>query len=64
MEIKQIAFSVMQIHYSLVCNLFYSSILLFSGSTGYPDFTNPEMRALWVRMFAYDQYEVGLLKLI
>uniref|UniRef100_A0A3Q3VXJ5 Neutral alpha-glucosidase AB n=1 Tax=Mola mola TaxID=94237 RepID=A0A3Q3VXJ5_MOLML len=27
------------------------------GSTGYPDFTQPEMRALWASMFAYDQYE-------
>lgn len=30
------------------------------GSTGYPDFTQPEMRALWANMFAYDQYEVSL----
>lgn len=29
------------------------------GSTGYPDFTNPEMRALWAGMFAYDKYEVS-----
>uniref|UniRef100_A0A4W3HM84 Neutral alpha-glucosidase AB-like n=1 Tax=Callorhinchus milii TaxID=7868 RepID=A0A4W3HM84_CALMI len=28
------------------------------GSAGYPDFTNPEMRAWWSSMFAYDQYEV------
>ncbi|XP_059574387.1 neutral alpha-glucosidase AB isoform X1 [Alligator mississippiensis] len=27
------------------------------GSAGYPDFTNPEMRAWWASMFAYDQYE-------
>ncbi|XP_015278196.1 PREDICTED: neutral alpha-glucosidase AB isoform X1 [Gekko japonicus] len=27
------------------------------GSAGYPDFTNPEMRAWWSSMFAYDQYE-------
>uniref|UniRef100_A0A674JDG3 Glucosidase II alpha subunit n=1 Tax=Terrapene triunguis TaxID=2587831 RepID=A0A674JDG3_9SAUR len=29
------------------------------GSSGYPDFTNPEMRAWWASMFSYDQYEVG-----
>lgn len=34
------------------------------GSTGYPDFTNPEMRDLWAKMFAYDQYEVRLPSLI
>ncbi|XP_074861552.1 neutral alpha-glucosidase AB isoform X2 [Carettochelys insculpta] len=27
------------------------------GSAGYPDFTNPEMRAWWASMFSYDQYE-------
>uniref|UniRef100_A0A8C2G9P0 Neutral alpha-glucosidase AB n=1 Tax=Cyprinus carpio TaxID=7962 RepID=A0A8C2G9P0_CYPCA len=27
------------------------------GNSGYPDFTNPEMRAWWANMFAYDQYE-------
>uniref|UniRef100_A0A4W4HH72 Neutral alpha-glucosidase AB n=1 Tax=Electrophorus electricus TaxID=8005 RepID=A0A4W4HH72_ELEEL len=27
------------------------------GNSGYPDFTNPEMRAFWASMFAYDQYE-------
>ncbi|XP_073676318.1 neutral alpha-glucosidase AB [Garra rufa] len=27
------------------------------GNSGYPDFTNPEMRAWWASMFAYDQYE-------
>ncbi|KAG5263471.1 hypothetical protein AALO_G00265190 [Alosa alosa] len=27
------------------------------GSAGYPDFTNPQMRAWWASMFAYDQYE-------
>uniref|UniRef100_A0A674P1T4 Glucosidase II alpha subunit n=1 Tax=Takifugu rubripes TaxID=31033 RepID=A0A674P1T4_TAKRU len=27
------------------------------GSTGYPDFANPEMRELWAQMFAYDKYE-------
>ncbi|XP_063173093.1 neutral alpha-glucosidase AB isoform X1 [Candoia aspera] len=27
------------------------------GSAGYPDFTNPQMRAWWSSMFAYDQYE-------
>ncbi|XP_061299721.1 neutral alpha-glucosidase AB isoform X2 [Pezoporus flaviventris] len=27
------------------------------GSAAYPDFTNPEMRAWWASMFAYDQYE-------
>uniref|UniRef100_A0A672PM28 Neutral alpha-glucosidase AB-like n=1 Tax=Sinocyclocheilus grahami TaxID=75366 RepID=A0A672PM28_SINGR len=27
------------------------------GNSGYPDFTNPEMRAWWARQFAYDQYE-------
>ncbi|XP_072737067.1 neutral alpha-glucosidase AB isoform X1 [Ciconia boyciana] len=27
------------------------------GSAAYPDFTNPEMRAWWSSMFAYDQYE-------
>ncbi|XP_039616684.1 neutral alpha-glucosidase AB isoform X2 [Polypterus senegalus] len=27
------------------------------GNAGYPDFTNPEMRSLWAKMFAYDQYE-------
>ncbi|XP_029917217.1 neutral alpha-glucosidase AB isoform X3 [Myripristis murdjan] len=27
------------------------------GNAGYPDFTNPEMRAWWASMFAYDQYE-------
>ncbi|XP_051976059.1 neutral alpha-glucosidase AB isoform X4 [Xyrauchen texanus] len=27
------------------------------GNSGYPDFTNPEMRAWWSSMFAYDQYE-------
>uniref|UniRef100_A0A8C0JBH5 Glucosidase II alpha subunit n=1 Tax=Chelonoidis abingdonii TaxID=106734 RepID=A0A8C0JBH5_CHEAB len=27
------------------------------GSSGYPDFTNPEMRAWWASMFSYDQYE-------
>ncbi|TNM99204.1 hypothetical protein fugu_013768 [Takifugu bimaculatus] len=27
------------------------------GSTGYPDFVNPEMRELWAQMFAYDKYE-------
>uniref|UniRef100_A0A8C8I8Z6 Glycoside hydrolase family 31 N-terminal domain-containing protein n=1 Tax=Oncorhynchus tshawytscha TaxID=74940 RepID=A0A8C8I8Z6_ONCTS len=26
------------------------------GNSGYPDFTNPEMRAWWASMFAYDQY--------
>uniref|UniRef100_A0A8D0L6C6 Neutral alpha-glucosidase AB n=1 Tax=Sphenodon punctatus TaxID=8508 RepID=A0A8D0L6C6_SPHPU len=30
------------------------------GSAGYPDFTNPEMRAWWASMFAYDQYEGSL----
>lgn len=35
----------------------------YLGSTGYPDFINPEMRELWVKMFAYDQYEVGVLLL-
>ncbi|XP_050965045.1 neutral alpha-glucosidase AB isoform X2 [Labeo rohita] len=27
------------------------------GNSGYPDFTNPEMRAWWASMFAFDQYE-------
>ncbi|XP_075795407.1 neutral alpha-glucosidase AB isoform X3 [Pelodiscus sinensis] len=27
------------------------------GSAGYPDFTNPEMRAWWASKFSYDQYE-------
>uniref|UniRef100_A0A8C3CCD9 Glucosidase II alpha subunit n=1 Tax=Cairina moschata TaxID=8855 RepID=A0A8C3CCD9_CAIMO len=27
------------------------------GSAAYPDFTNPEMRAWWASMFAYEQYE-------
>uniref|UniRef100_A0A8C9SWL4 Glucosidase II alpha subunit n=1 Tax=Scleropages formosus TaxID=113540 RepID=A0A8C9SWL4_SCLFO len=27
------------------------------GTSGYPDFTNPEMRSWWASMFAYDQYE-------
>ncbi|KAK7165461.1 hypothetical protein R3I94_003729 [Phoxinus phoxinus] len=27
------------------------------GNSGYPDFTNPQMRAWWASMFAYDQYE-------
>nr|XP_055056776.1 neutral alpha-glucosidase AB isoform X1 [Misgurnus anguillicaudatus] len=27
------------------------------GNAGYPDFTNPEMRAWWSGMFAYDRYE-------
>ncbi|XP_062332050.1 neutral alpha-glucosidase AB isoform X3 [Osmerus eperlanus] len=27
------------------------------GNSGYPDFTNPEMRNWWASMFAYDQYE-------
>ncbi|KAA0716277.1 Neutral alpha-glucosidase AB [Triplophysa tibetana] len=27
------------------------------GNAGYPDFTNPDMRAWWSSMFAYDQYE-------
>uniref|UniRef100_A0ABM5F4K0 Neutral alpha-glucosidase AB isoform X1 n=1 Tax=Pogona vitticeps TaxID=103695 RepID=A0ABM5F4K0_9SAUR len=27
------------------------------GSAGYPDFTNPAMRAWWSSMFSYDQYE-------
>ncbi|XP_044304563.1 neutral alpha-glucosidase AB isoform X4 [Varanus komodoensis] len=27
------------------------------GSAGYPDFTNPEMRAWWSNMFSYDRYE-------
>ncbi|KAM6953642.1 neutral alpha-glucosidase AB [Aplochiton taeniatus] len=27
------------------------------GNAGYPDFCNPEMRAWWASMFAYDQYE-------
>uniref|UniRef100_A0AAR2JC93 Neutral alpha-glucosidase AB n=1 Tax=Pygocentrus nattereri TaxID=42514 RepID=A0AAR2JC93_PYGNA len=27
------------------------------GNSGYPDFTNPEMRAWWASMFAYDKYE-------
>ncbi|TRY55081.1 hypothetical protein DNTS_034510 [Danionella cerebrum] len=27
------------------------------GNSGYPDFTNPEMRAWWSSKFAYDQYE-------
>ncbi|XP_046694477.1 neutral alpha-glucosidase AB isoform X3 [Silurus meridionalis] len=27
------------------------------GSAGYPDFTNPEMRAWWASQFAYDKYE-------
>uniref|UniRef100_A0AAR2L9R9 Neutral alpha-glucosidase AB n=1 Tax=Pygocentrus nattereri TaxID=42514 RepID=A0AAR2L9R9_PYGNA len=27
------------------------------GNSGYPDFTNPEMRAWWASKFAYDQYE-------
>lgn len=31
---------------------------LLPGSAAYPDFTNPEMRAWWASMFAYDQYEV------
>uniref|UniRef100_A0A3B1KI47 Neutral alpha-glucosidase AB n=1 Tax=Astyanax mexicanus TaxID=7994 RepID=A0A3B1KI47_ASTMX len=26
------------------------------GNSGYPDFTNPEMRAWWASKFAYDQY--------
>ncbi|NXW26184.1 GANAB glucosidase, partial [Circaetus pectoralis] len=30
---------------------------LLPGSAAYPDFTNPEMRAWWASMFAYDQYE-------
>lgn len=40
---------------------FFLSILSFChhlGSTGYPDFVNPEMRELWAQMFAYDKYEV------
>ncbi|XP_014818112.1 PREDICTED: neutral alpha-glucosidase AB, partial [Calidris pugnax] len=31
--------------------------ILSPGSAAYPDFTNPEMRAWWASMFAYDQYE-------
>ncbi|XP_023700696.2 neutral alpha-glucosidase AB-like isoform X1 [Paramormyrops kingsleyae] len=27
------------------------------GTAGYPDFTDPEMRAWWASMFAYDKYE-------
>ncbi|XP_065140489.2 neutral alpha-glucosidase AB isoform X2 [Paramisgurnus dabryanus] len=27
------------------------------GNAGYPDFTNPDMRAWWSSMFAYDRYE-------
>uniref|UniRef100_A0A2K5Z3X6 Neutral alpha-glucosidase AB n=1 Tax=Mandrillus leucophaeus TaxID=9568 RepID=A0A2K5Z3X6_MANLE len=27
------------------------------GSAGYPDFTNPTMRAWWANMFSYDNYE-------
>ncbi|XP_066514405.1 neutral alpha-glucosidase AB isoform X2 [Hoplias malabaricus] len=27
------------------------------GSSGYPDFSNPEMRTWWASKFAYDQYE-------
>uniref|UniRef100_A0A6I8N9D2 Neutral alpha-glucosidase AB n=2 Tax=Ornithorhynchus anatinus TaxID=9258 RepID=A0A6I8N9D2_ORNAN len=27
------------------------------GSAGYPDFTNPQMRAWWAEMFSYDKYE-------
>ncbi|XP_073695505.1 neutral alpha-glucosidase AB isoform X1 [Garra rufa] len=27
------------------------------GNSGYPDFTNPEMRAWWASKFAFDQYE-------
>uniref|UniRef100_A0A671KPU6 Neutral alpha-glucosidase AB-like n=1 Tax=Sinocyclocheilus anshuiensis TaxID=1608454 RepID=A0A671KPU6_9TELE len=27
------------------------------GNSGYPDFTNPEMRAWWASKFAYEQYE-------
>lgn len=34
--------------------------LVHSGNAGYPDFTNPEMRAWWASMFAYDQYEVRI----
>lgn len=49
-------------------NSFYSweyfPFCSYLGSTSYPDFINPEMRDLWVGMFAYDQYEVGLLPLI
>lgn len=51
----------------ITCSLALLSILPFCsylGSTSYPDFINPEMRELWVKMFAYDQYEVGLLPLI
>ncbi|KAF7228318.1 neutral alpha-glucosidase AB isoform X6 [Nothobranchius furzeri] len=27
------------------------------GNAGYPDFTQPDMRAWWASMFSYDQYE-------
>lgn len=50
----------------ITCSLAFLSMLPFCpylGSTGYPDFNNPEMRELWVKMFAYDQYEVGVLPL-
>ncbi|CAM5126904.1 unnamed protein product [Eretmochelys imbricata] len=30
------------------------------GSAGYPDFTNPEMRAWWASMFSYDHYEASM----
>ncbi|XP_078516731.1 neutral alpha-glucosidase AB isoform X1 [Lissotriton helveticus] len=33
------------------------------GSAGYPDFTNPEMRAWWSSMFSYDQYEGSMSNL-
>lgn len=50
----------------ITCSLAFLSMLpscSYLGSTGYPDFINPEMRELWVKMFAYDQYEVGVLLL-
>ncbi|KAK1335452.1 hypothetical protein QTO34_003238 [Cnephaeus nilssonii] len=32
------------------------------GAAGYPDFTNPRMRAWWADMFNFDDYKVTMLK--
>lgn len=49
-----ITFIVVEMHLSLLWHG------LITGNSGYPDFTNPEMRAWWASMFSYDQYEVRL----
>lgn len=48
---------------SLLYKCFFHDLCFvhLTGNSGYPDFTNPEMRAWWASMFAYDQYEVKAL---